>query len=153
MKRLHVHVNVTDLADSIQFYSTLFGAKPTVEKADYAKWLLDDPRVNFAISARGGKPGLDHFGVQVDNRDELAEISARLTAADQRVFKQSEATCCYVVSDKAWSADPQGLAWETFYSYGNATVYGDDTIESTDVPRLAGDRAASKSESDSCCTP
>ncbi|MFQ5937770.1 MAG: ArsI/CadI family heavy metal resistance metalloenzyme [Acidiferrobacterales bacterium] len=153
MKRLHVHVNVDDLASSIKFYSTLFGSKPSVEKQDYAKWLLDDPRVNFAISTRGRQPGLDHFGIQVESRDELAEISRRFTAADKALFEQTEATCCYAVSDKAWTADPQGLAWETFYSHADATVYGDDTIESTDVPRLAEGGTVSKAGSDTCCGP
>ncbi len=154
MKRLHVHVNVSNLASSIEFYSTLFGSRPSVEKKDYAKWLLEDPRVNFAISTRGHKPGLDHLGIQVESRDELAEVTGRLAVADKASFEQTEATCCYAVSDKAWLVDPQGLAWETFYTYADATVYGDDTVESADVARLTERASADKSGSGgACCQP
>ncbi len=138
MKRLHLHINVEDLAASVAFYTTLFGARPSVEKPDYAKWLLDDPRVNLAISTRcGRKAGLDHFGIQADSHEELEEISGRLTAADKALFKQTNAGCCYAVSDKAWVADPQGLAWETFHTTGDLTEYGNDTTESAEIPRLA----------------
>jgi len=143
MKRLHLHVNVEDLAASVEFYATLFGASPSVEKPDYAKWLLDDPRVNFAISTRcGRKAGLDHFGIQADSRAELEEISERLTAADKALFKQTNAGCCYAVSDKAWVADPQGLAWETFHTTGDLTEYGNDTAESAGIARLARARTS-----------
>ncbi|MEJ0067626.1 MAG: ArsI/CadI family heavy metal resistance metalloenzyme [Pseudomonadota bacterium] len=126
MKRLHVHVAVDDLTQSIGFYSTLFAMAPTVLKPDYAKWMLEDPRVNFAISARAGvKLGLDHLGIQVDDDDELAEIGARLKAADKPVLEQGATTCCYAKSDKAWVLDPQGLSWETFLTHGESTVYGE----------------------------
>ncbi|HET7176189.1 MAG TPA: ArsI/CadI family heavy metal resistance metalloenzyme [Gammaproteobacteria bacterium] len=125
MKRLHVHVAVADLAKSVQFYSTLFGTAPTVEKPDYAKWMLDDPRVNFAISTRGKRPGLDHLGIQAESREELQEIAARLKAAEVATQDQAATRCCYAESSKTWSADPQGVAWESFYTFGESTTYGE----------------------------
>ena len=125
MKRLHVHVAVADLGQSIQFYSTLFGTGPSVEKGDYAKWMLDDPRVNFAISTRGKKPGLDHLGIQAESREELGEIATRLKAAEVATQDQAATRCCYSQSSKTWSADPQGIAWESFYTYGDSTTYGE----------------------------
>jgi catechol 2,3-dioxygenase-like lactoylglutathione lyase family enzyme len=125
MKRLHVHVSVDDLAHSIRFYSTLFAAEPTVSKPDYAKWMLDDPRVNFAISARGGQPGLDHLGIQVESQGELQEVYARLRQADRPVLEEGATTCCYAKSEKSWITDPQGVSWETFLTSGESTVYGD----------------------------
>lgn len=145
MKRLHVHVNVEDLSASVRFYSTLFGADPSVTKGDYAKWMLDDPRVNFAISERGRAAGIDHLGLQADTREELDEISARLERAQAEVVTEQSASCCYAVSDKTWSADPQGVAWESFYSYGESTVYGDDSLDSESVPHFKGEPAKS------CC--
>ena len=124
MKRLHLHVSVPDLAQSIQFYETLFGAAPSVVKPDYAKWMLDDPRVNFAISTHG-TAGLDHVGVQVDSADELAELSGRLKAAGAQTVDEAATTCCYARSDKSWVSDPAGLRWETFYTFGEATTYGE----------------------------
>jgi len=124
MKRMHVHIAVSDLDKSIAFYSKLFDAPPTVVEADYAKWMLDDPRVNFAISARGIEPGLDHLGIQVDSGDELGVIHDRLDAAGQAVFSQQGTTCCYARSDKHWVTDPQGLAWETFHTLGSAPTFG-----------------------------
>ena len=128
MKRFHVHVAVSDLDQSIRFYATLFGASPTVVKHDYAKWMLDDPRVNFAISARGAvaEHGVDHLGIQVEADDELAEIDMRLKDAEQAVVNQTDASCCYARSDKAWSVDPSGLSWETFRTHGEITTYGTD---------------------------
>lgn len=126
MKRFHVHVAVANLAESIQFYSTLFDTPPSVEKEDYAKWMLDDPRINFAISTRGRQPGLDHLGIQVENADDLKEISLRLKAAQQPIIEQEQTTCCYAKADKAWVHDPQGIAWESFYTTGAATTYGED---------------------------
>lgn len=126
MKRLHLHVSVPDLSQSIAFYATLFGARPSVVKEDYAKWMLDDPKVNFAISTRGRAAGLDHVGVQVDSRGELDELSARLKAAGQSTFDQEATACCYARSDKSWVEDPAGLRWETFFTHGEATEYGED---------------------------
>jgi catechol 2,3-dioxygenase-like lactoylglutathione lyase family enzyme len=126
MKRLHLHVSVPDLAPSIQFYETLFGAPPTVVKDDYAKWMLEDPRVNFAISARGGSAGVDHVGVQVESAEELAELAGRLKAAGERTFDQAETACCYAKSDKSWVTDPAGVRWETFHTFGESISYGED---------------------------
>ena len=123
MKRFHVHVNVQDLDQSIRFYAQLFGAEPSVLKPDYAKWMLDDPRVNFAISRRERATGVDHLGLQVENPEELEQIGARLKAADAVTVAEAGTTCCYAQSDKYWSEDPQGLRWESFYSHGAATTY------------------------------
>jgi catechol-2,3-dioxygenase len=125
MKRLHVHVSVDDLAQSIRFYSTLFSAQPTVTRPDYAKWMLDDPCVNFAISTRSSETGLDHLGIQVETSDELHEVYGRLRQADRSVLEEGATTCCYAKSEKSWITDPQGLSWETFLTTGESTVYGD----------------------------
>lgn len=126
MKRLHVHVGVENLDRSIGFYSTLFGTEPTVVKADYAKWMLEDPRVNFAISAgQHAKKGIEHLGIQVEDRDELAEVYGRLKAADRPVLEEGATTCCYAKSEKSWISDPDGVVWEAFLTNGAATVYGD----------------------------
>jgi catechol 2,3-dioxygenase-like lactoylglutathione lyase family enzyme len=124
MKRMHVHVSVEDIAKSIDFYSALFAAKPAVVKDDYAKWMLDDPRVNFAISTRGRQPGLDHLGIQVEDADELQDVYARLRQAGGTILEQGETTCCYAKSEKAWIDDPAGISWETFRTLGEATDYG-----------------------------
>ena len=126
MKRLHVHVGVEDLTQSIQFYSALFAAEPTVTKPDYAKWMLDDPRVNFAISTRGSAVGVDHFGIQVETSDELQEVYGRLRQAGRPVLEEGATTCCYGNSEKSWISDPQGIAWEAFLTSGESTVYGHD---------------------------
>ena len=125
MKRFHVHVAVPDLEKGIRFYSTFFGSEPTVVKPDYAKWMLDDPRVNFAISQRGGKPGVNHLGLQVDDDRELTEIHARLQAADSSVVEEKNVACCYARSDKYWVTDPAGVAWESFHSLGTVPFYGE----------------------------
>ena len=127
MKRLHVHVAVDNLERSIGFYSTLFAAKPSVTKEDYAKWMLDDPKVNFAISTRGGRAGgVDHLGIQVETDGELRELSGRLKAAGETTRDQEATTCCYAQSNKAWVNDPSGIRWETFFTFGEATTYGED---------------------------
>ena len=145
MKRMHVHVGVEDLAKSIGFYSTLFGAGPTVTKPDYAKWMLDDPRVNFAISSgQHAAKGIEHLGIQVESSDELAEVYGRLQAADAPVLEEGATTCCYAKSEKSWIADPDGVVWEAFFTNGEATVYGDS-------PGLS---ALSANASDAaCCAP
>lgn len=127
MKRFHVHVAVDDLDANVRFYSTVFGASPTVLEADYAKWMLDDPRINFALSKRGLKPGLDHLGVQVDSEDELTALRSQVARAEILALDQQNASCCYARSDKYWITDPQGIAWETFHTLGSIPVYGDDT--------------------------
>jgi Glyoxalase/Bleomycin resistance protein/Dioxygenase superfamily len=125
MKRLHVHVSVDDLSQSIRFYSTLFAAAPTVLKDDYAKWMLEDPRVNFAIStSHGHGAGISHLGIQAEDEGELAEVYGRLSHAERPVIEEKGTTCCYAQSDKQWVADPQGIPWETFFTYGQSTVYG-----------------------------
>ena len=124
---MHLHISVAQLAQSIAFYSTLFGARPTVEKPDYAKWMLDDPRVNFAISQRGAKVGLDHVGIQVENEQELADIQSRLAAADLNMVTQTGTTCCYAKSDKHWVQDPCGIAWETYHTLDSAPTFNDST--------------------------
>lgn len=123
MKRLHVHVGVADLEHSIGFYSTLFAAEPTVVKPDYAKWMLDDPRVNFAISQRASR-GVEHLGIQVEDEVELAEVFTRLQEAERPVIEEQETTCCYARSRKQWVADPQGVVWETFLTIGDSVDYG-----------------------------
>jgi catechol 2,3-dioxygenase-like lactoylglutathione lyase family enzyme len=126
MKRLHVHVSVDDLAQSVRFYSTLFASEPTVRKDDYAKWMLEDPRVNFAISKRGRAAGIEHLGIQVEDETELADVYGRLSRAERPVVEEKAITCCYARSDKQWIADPQGVAWETFLTHGESTLYGQD---------------------------
>lgn len=128
MKRIHIHISVDDIGASISFYATLFGAPPNVTKPDYAKWSLDDPRLNFAISQRGTEQGLDHVGIEVGNRSELAEIAVRLKAADETTFDQQATNCCYAVSDKTWVTDPSGIRWETFYTFNESTVYGEEPV-------------------------
>ena len=138
MKRLHVHVAVQDLDKSVGFYSTLFNAGPSVLKDDYAKWMLDDPRVNFAISARGRAAGIDHLGLQVDTGEELAELAGRLKAAGEATRDQAATTCCYARSDKTWVEDPAGVRWETFFTFGDAPLYGEDQPASVQAePRQA----------------
>src|SRR6476620_6159612 len=127
MKRFHVHVAVPDLQKSIQFYSTMFGARPAVVKDDYAKWMLEDPRVNFAISERGGVAGINHLGFQVDEASELEDIHTRLQAADAGVLEEKDVACCYARSDKYWTTDPAGIAWESFHSLGTVPFYNGAT--------------------------
>jgi hypothetical protein len=143
MKRLHVHVAVDDLQHSIGFYSALFAAQPSVTKTDYAKWMLDDPRVNFAISTRGRQAGLDHLGIRAEDKDELKEIYARLHKAGGNVIEQGQTSCCYAKSEKSWIDDPAGISWETFLTSGESTDYGDGT----------GEREARVAHEKSCCVP
>lgn len=146
MKRFHVHVGVTDIDASIAFYSGLFGARPAVVKPDYAKWMLEDPRINFAISMReGAAKGVEHVGLQVGDKAELAEVYGRLQAADRPVLEEGETTCCYAKSEKSWIADPDGLVWEAFLTEGDNTTYGGNP----DLSQLASDNAADGA----CCTP
>ncbi len=143
MKRLHVHMSVADLDQSIRFYSALFAAKPTVTKPDYAKWMLEDPRVNFAISTHSGRAaGVDHLGIQVEDGVELQEVYGRLKQAEGPVLEEGKTTCCYAESEKSWIADPQGVSWETFLTTGESTVYG------TSAPRVEALKPAA-----ACCGP
>jgi catechol 2,3-dioxygenase-like lactoylglutathione lyase family enzyme len=125
MKRFHVHAHVDDLQASIAFYSKMFGAEPTRVETDYAKWMVEDPRLNFAISTRGGKPGVDHLGLQTDSDEELAELKARATAAGLALLDEGETTCCYARSDKHWVTDPQGIAWEHFRTLSDIPVFSE----------------------------
>lgn len=143
MKRFHVHAHVDDLAASVAFYSKLFGAPPTRLEADYAKWMLEDPRLNFAISARGGAAGVDHLGFQTDTEDELAELKARADAADMAVLDEGSTTCCYARSDKHWVTDPQGIAWEHFHTLADIPVFSESSAR---VPTAAAEPASA------CCT-
>ena len=124
MKRMHVHVSVDNIESAVGFYSALFATKPAVVKHDYAKWMLDDPHVNFAISSRGGSPGLDHLGIQVESEDELQDVYSRLRGAGQNVIEEGKTTCCYAKSEKSWVDDPAGISWETFFTTGESTNYG-----------------------------
>ena len=145
MKRFHVHVGVTDLDQSIAFYSSLFGAAPSVTKPDYAKWMLDDPRVNFAISSdHHAAKGIEHLGIQADSDGELAEVYGRLKAADGPMLEEGVTTCCYATSEKSWITDPDGVVWEAFFTNGEATVYGDSPA----LGAMSANAAAS-----SCCAP
>ena len=139
MKRFHVHVAVDNLAANVRFYSTVFGAEPTVQKPDYAKWMLEDPRINFAISERGAKVGVDHLGFQVDSDEELSTLREQVGKAEIAALDQPDAICCYARSDKYWITDPQGIAWETYRTLGEAEIYGADTKKTE--------------ESSACCSP
>ena len=142
MKRLHVHMSVGDLDQSIRFYSTLFAAAPTVVKPDYAKWMLEDPRVNFAISTHAaGTPGIDHLGIQAEDGEELQEIYGRLKEAEAPVLEEGKTTCCYAQSEKSWTLDPQGVSWEAFLTTGESTIYG------TSAPKVERQKPAA------CCGP
>jgi hypothetical protein len=142
MKRLHVHLAVENLAESVRFYTELFAAAPTVAKDDYAKWMLDDPRVNFAISERGAKTGLQHLGIQAETPEELDDVYGRLKRVGRAVVEEGATTCCYAQSEKSWVTDPQGLWWETFLTTGESTVYGGDPVLD-----------ASVSQDTACCAP
>lgn len=140
MKRLHVHLGVNDLEQSIGFYSTLFGAAPTVTKPDYAKWMLEDPRVNFAISASNKHKGIEHLGIEASDQIELTEVYGRLKSADRPVVSEGCTTCCYAKSEKSWVSDPDGVLWEAFHTTGDSTVYGDTIdLSMSPKPTLAAD--------------
>ena len=140
MKRFHVHAHVADLQASIAFYTRMFGADPTRVESDYAKWMLEDPRINFAISTRGGTPGVDHLGIQADSAGELAELKARAQAADLALLDEGETTCCYARSEKHWVTDPQGIAWEHFHTLDSIPVFSEPA-----KPAAA--------EASACCAP
>ena len=155
MKRLHVHVGVENLPDAIGFYSALFASSPAVVKPDYAKWMLDDPRVNFAISTRGKQPGIDHLGIQVESPDELQEVYARLRQAGGTVFEEGQTTCCYAQSEKSWIDDPAGISWETFHTSGASTHYGTSVREGAQIAhakaRCAPLPVTPEEKSPTCC--
>ncbi len=152
MKRFHIHVGVQDLESSVQFYSTLFGQKPIKLKSDYAKWLLDDPRLNFAISTRTGDVGVDHLGIQVEDSAELSEITERLKKADLELQDEGETTCCYSKSDKAWVTDPSGVAWETYQNMADADVFSEKSDAEIDESSCcAAEETTTDSKQSSCC--
>jgi len=157
LNRFHVHLNVADLATSIRFYTQLFAAEPTVRKDDYAKWMLDDPRVNFAISNTGRAPGIDHLGIQAESGNALAALGQRLDAAGGAIVPEEAAVCCYARSDKLWTEDPQGTRWETFHTTGEATTYyAGESACATDGARCSPDLASVKPRievSATCCAP
>jgi len=157
MNRFHVHLNVADLAASIRFYSSLFASQPAVVKHDYAKWMLEDPRINFAISSTGRAPGVDHLGFQVDSGAELSSLGTRLDAAGGAIVPEAGATCCYAKSDKLWTEDPQGTRWETFHTTGEAvTYYAGESACATDGAACTPDVAAMKPKVEkgaACCAP
>jgi len=146
MNRMHIHINVKDLEQSIAFYSTLFGAPPVVTKGEYAKWILDDPALNFAISESADQTGVNHIGIQTDARDGLSAISKRLKAAGEITLDQEATSCCYAVSDKTWVEDPSGVRWETFFTHGEATIYGEDEAQA-ELETLKNQQAANVA----CC--
>lgn len=139
MKRLHVHVAVAELQTALSYYKTLFGCDPCVAHDDYAKWMLDDPAVNFAISARGAAPGVDHLGIQVDSEDALDDFTTRLSAAGALAQKEAGAACCYARSEKTWSRDPAGVVWETFFTHGSSETFGRDAPDLQPEAACCGD--------------
>jgi catechol 2,3-dioxygenase-like lactoylglutathione lyase family enzyme len=145
MKRFHVHIAVADLDDGIRFYSRLFGAEPTLRKVDYAKWMIDDPRLNFAISSRGEEPGVDHLGFQLDTGEEFAAMRAPLMAADAGLVEEIGANCCYAKSDKYWVTDPAGIAWETYRTLGSIPLFDAESADSCCAPQVV------PSATGSCC--
>lgn len=157
MKRLHVHISVEKMADSIRFYSGMFGVPPTVEKPDYAKWQLDDPRMNFAISRRGAGAGLDHLGIQVESDAELALMRQRLDALQPGVELEADSACCYARSDKYWLTDPSGIAWETFHSldtiptFGASKDIGAQPLAAATPPAACCPPSAARQKSTRCC--
>ena len=151
MKRFHVNVAVADLNRSTQFYSTLFGIEPTVLKDDYAKWMLDDPRINFSISTSSLNRGVNHIGLQADTMDELEAIQARLRNAGQESFDQPDAQCCYANSSKTWVRDPDDVTWETFVTHGEITTYGDDRVPEDVFQATESDNCCKAGTSDQCC--
>lgn len=153
MKRFHVHLNVDDLAKSIAFYSQLFASAPSRQEADYAKWMLDDPRINFAISTRGAAAGIDHLGIQTDDAAELDGLRSRARAADMALLDEGATTCCYARSEKHWISDPQGIAWEHFHTLGDIPMFREAELPTTKAcgaPTPVADLASSKSAS-GCC--
>ena len=152
MKRMHVHLSVADLPASIRFYSELFAAEPSVHKSDYAKWMLEDPRVNFAISSRGAETGVRHLGIQVEDRAELTEVYSRLQKADRPVLEEGNTTCCYAKSEKSWIEDPQGVKWETFLTSGEATTYGTEEPAVARTAACCEPEAAVTKTPSRCCT-
>jgi len=153
MKRFHLHVSVNNLDESIRFYSRLFAAPPTVRQSDYAKWMLDDPRINFAISTRRQPVGVNHLGFQVDSDEELRGMHSQLQAADSQLVQENEQPCCYAKSDKYWVTDPTGIAWETFHTLGHIPVYGEDTPVFNHGASVVPVQSQATTDKAACCVP
>lgn len=154
MKRFHVHIRVDDLKASIAFYERLFSAPPTRLETDYAKWMLDDPRVNFAISTRGGQPGLDHLGFQTDTAEELVQLKDQAQSADMALIDEGQTSCCYAQSDKHWITDPQGIAWEHFHTLGNIPVFHENrAAQASSAVCCAPPTAQAVAATSACCGP
>ena len=153
MKRFHVHVSVDDLDESVRFYSTLFAAGPSVRQSDYAKWMLEDPRINFAISTHRQPVGVNHLGFQVDSGEELRGLNAQLLAADSQLVQENDQACCYARSDKYWVTDPTGIAWETFHTLGNIPVYGEDTPVFDHGASAVPIQSQASTGNSACCVP
>lgn len=155
MKRFHVHLHVDDLARSIGFYAKLFDANPARVESDYAKWMLQDPPLNFAISTRGARPGIDHLGIQTDDAAGLAALKSRAEAAELALFDEGETTCCYARSDKHWVTDPQGIAWEHFHTLGDIPVFSEGRKADATVACCtpAASTAPTAAKTATCCTP
>jgi catechol 2,3-dioxygenase-like lactoylglutathione lyase family enzyme len=153
MKRFHVHLHVDDIAKSVDFYSKLFAAAPSRVEGDYAKWMLDDPRVNFAISTRGSKPGIDHLGFQTDDAAELEQLKARAEQADLALLDEGEASCCYARSEKHWVTDPQGVAWEHFHTLGNIPVFSESGASAPSAQESACCAPVAAAPAAACCAP
>ena len=151
MKRFHVHVHVDDLQKNIAFYSAMFNAQPTRVEGDYAKWMLEDPRINFAISSRGRAPGVGHLGFQVDSEEELAALKSQAKNADMALLDQGETSCCYARSDKYWVTDPQGVAWEQFHTLGNIPLFDGEEGAACGTSCCPTDKAAEAPKAKSCC--
>lgn len=151
MKRIHIHISVEDLQQGINFYSALFGGQPSKTREDYAKWQLDDPGVNFAISSRGHKVGVNHLGIQVDKQEDLDEISKNISAAEIETIQQDDAACCYAQSNKHWTFDPAGIAWESFHTLADIEVFGEDS--STQESGACCIPTISNASDDACCVP
>lgn len=153
MKRFHVHVAVPSIPDAVRFYSKVFGAPPTVEKSDYAKWMVEEPRLNFAISARGAAVGVNHLEFQLDSDEELQAMHAQLAAADASLVEEIGAHCCYAKSDKYWVTDPAGVAWETYHTLGSIPVFGDEAPSTAEATGCCAPEAAEETEVSGCCSP
>lgn len=153
MKRMHIHVGVKDIAEGVKFYSALFGAEPSKQMTDYAKWMLDDPRLNFAISTRSGKQGVDHLGFQVDDDTELNAMREQLRAADIAMFDEGETVCCYAESDKSWLQDPAGIAWETYQNMGDAELFSAKNTDSNSACCVPVSIPVVAAPQSSCCEP
>jgi catechol 2,3-dioxygenase-like lactoylglutathione lyase family enzyme len=154
MARMHIHISVDDLDGSIDFYSTIFGSKPTTQKTDYAKWLLDNPSINFAISSRGFKPGIEHIGIQAENEDEMSDIRSRLEQGAIETFDDGQTVCCYAESDKSWIRDPSGIPWETYFTMKEAQFFSEHDTEPSGGSCCFPDSVEAKNDCSSnsgCC--